>query len=128
MRLYQLSAVLVSTGILLSGCYLGRPAVDRSDFEHTYRRADVCEVSAIPMVAEAVVSTLLWTVAVAGFAAWNHGPQSIEDGIGSAILVPVAALIALPVAADAVAGAFAVSDCADAKEEWGIMKKMEAPR
>ena len=128
MKPFQLSAVLVSAGILLSGCYLGRDSVDRSDFEHTYSRAEVCEVSAIPMVAETVVSTFFLTVAVAGFAASTRGPHSLEDAMGSAILVPVAALIALPFAADAVAGAFAVSDCADAKEEWGIMKKMEAPR
>jgi hypothetical protein len=132
MRPFQLSALLVSAAMLLSGCYLGRSSVDRSDFDHTYSRAEVCEVSAIPMVAETVVSTFFLTVAVVGFASSNRGPQSIEDAIGNAflrgIVAPGAALIALPFAADAVAGAFAVSDCSDAKEEWEIMKKMEAQR
>jgi len=126
MRPFQLSALLVSAGMLLSGCYLGRSSVDRSDFDHAYSRAEVCEVSAIPMVAETVVSTFFLTVAVVGFASSNRGPQPIEHAMGNAflrgIVAPGAALIALPFAADAVAGAFAVSDCSDAKEEWEIMR------
>lgn len=134
MRPLQLSAVLVSAAMLLSGCYLGRGSVDRSDFEHTYRRAGVCEVSAIPIVAETVVSTFFLTVAVVGgvgLLGSSVGPHSIEDGMADSflavVLVPIA-LIGGLLAADASAGKDALTDCAEAKEEWGIMKKMEAPR
>ena len=64
MRTYQLSALLVSTGILLSGCYLGRPFVDRSQFERAGTEAQVCEVSRSPLAADAVVSALSLAVAL----------------------------------------------------------------
>ena len=134
MRPFQLSAVLVSAAMLLSGCYLGRSSVDQSEFEHTYSSAEVCEVSAIPMVAETVVSTLFLTVAVfggVGLLGSSGGPHSVEDGMAQSffavVLVPIA-LIGGLLAADASAGKEALTDCAEAKEEWGIMKKMEAPR
>ena len=128
MRPFQLSTVLVSTGILLSGCYLGRPAVDRSDFEHTYRRADVCEVSALPIAGDVLGALLALPVGVFLFA--DSLALSIMGGGGGGgggILLGALAMTGFFVA-DAVAGVSAVSDCSDAKEEWGIMKKMEAQR
>ena len=132
MRLYQLSALLVSTGISLSGCYLGRSSVDRSQSTRAWSEDHVCNVSSAPMVVEAVVSALVLTVAVVGLAASNRGPQPIEDAMGNAflrgIVAPGAALIALPFAADAVAGAFAVSDCAEAQAEWRIIHTIDGQK
>ena len=135
MRLYQLSAVLVSAAMLLSGCYLGRPFVDRSHLERAGTEAQVCEVSRSPLAADAVVSALSLAVALVSIP-MNISLQQ-ESGSNSEagrILGPVweltwsTGIIGGVFAADAVAGAFAVSDCSDAKQEWRIMKKMEAQR
>ena len=128
MRLYQLSAVLVSTGILLSGCYLGRPSVDRSDFEHTSSRAQVCEVSALPIAGDVLGALLALPVGVFLFA--DSLALSIMGGGGGGgggILLGALAMTGF-FAADAVAGAFVVRDCKAAQEEWGIMRKLEAQR
>ena len=135
MRSFQLSAVLVSTGILLSGCYLGRPSVDRSRLERAESAAQVCDVSSAPLAADATVAILSLAVALVSIpmnmAFQQESGSNSEAGL---ILGPVsgltwsAGIIGGVFAADAVAGAFVVRDCKAAQEEWGIMKKMEAQR
>lgn len=132
MRPFQLSAVLVSAGILLSGCYVFRGTVDRSASNRIWSEDHVCNVSRAPMVVETVVSTFFLTVAVVGFAASTGGSHSAADVMGNAFLrgmvAPGAALIALPFGADAVAGSFAVSDCADAKAEWRVIHTLDGQK
>ena len=135
MRLYQLSALLVSTGILLSGCYLGRLAVDRSHLERAGTEAQVCEVRRSPLAADAVVSALSLAVALVSIpmniSLQQESGSNSEAGL---ILGPVweltwsTGIIGGVFAADAVAGAFIVRDCEAAQEEWGIMRKLEAQR
>ncbi len=132
MKPFQLSAVLVSTGMLLSGCYVFRGTVDRSQSNRVWSEDHVCNVSRAPMVVETVVSTFFLTVAVVGFAASTGEPHSFDAAMGNEILrgivAPGAALIALPFGADAVAGSFAVSDCEDAKAEWRVIHTIDGQK
>ena len=135
MRLYQLFVLFVFIGILLSGCYLGRLAVDRSHLERAGTEAQVCEVSSTPMAADAVVSALSLAVALVSIpmniSLQQESGSNSEAGL---ILGPVweltwsTGIIGGVFAADAVAGAFVVRDCKAAQEEWGIMRKLEAQR
>ncbi len=135
MRLYQLSALLVSAAMLLSGCYLGRPSVDRSHLERAGTEAQVCEVSSTPLAADAVVSALSLAVALVSIPmniSLQH--ESGSNSVAGLILGPVweltwsTGIIGGVFAADAVAGAFVVRDCEAAQEEWRIMRKLEAQR
>ena len=135
MRPFQLSAVLVSAAMLLSGCYLGRLAVDRSHLERAGTEAQVCEVSRSPLAADAVVSALSLAVALVSIP-MNISLQQESGSNSEAGLVSGPAwgltwstgIIGGVFAADAVAGAFVVRDCEAAQEEWRTMKKMEAQR
>lgn len=135
MRTYELSALLISAGLLLSGCYLGRPSVDRSHLERAGTEAQVCEVSRSPLAVDAVVAELSLAVALISIPL-NIGLQHVSGSNSEAGLVSrpfwgftwSTGIIGGVFAADAVAGAFVVRDCEAAREEWGIMKKMEAKR
>ena len=135
MRTYQLSAVLVSAAMLLSGCYLGRPPVDRSRLERAESAAQVCDVSSAPLAADAAVAMLSLAAALVSIpmnmAFQQESGSNSEAGL---ILGPVWSLTwSMGItgglfAADTVAGVFAVRDCEAAQEEWRTMKKMEAQR
>ena len=121
MRPFQLSAVLVSTGILLSGCYLGRPSVDRSKIRYAATVDEVCHVSGVPVAAEAVlaVAAIPMTYLVYLFQAVT--PSSSPSK--ALFLVPLA--LGGFFAADALAGDSAEEECSDARTEWRIMKMRE---
>ena len=126
MRPFQLSAVLVSTGILLSGCYLGRSSVDRSSLARARTEEEVCHVRRLPIAGDvvgALLSVPVGVVLMLGSAFTHHRDGGDEGGFLTGALAMTGLF-----AADAVAGAFAVSDCSDAKQEWRIMKKLEAQR
>ncbi len=121
MRPFQLSAVLVSAGMLLSGCYLGRPSVDRSQIRSAATVDEVCHVSGVPLAAEAVlaVASVPMTYLVYLFQGLS---QRSGDG-GALFLVPLA--LGAFFAADALAGDSAEEECSDARAEWRIMKMRE---
>ena len=121
MRPFQLSAVLVSAGMLLSGCYLGRPSVDRSQIRSAATVDEVCHVSGVPVAAEAVlaVASVPMTYLVYLFQALSQ-----RSGDSGALFVVPLALGAF-FAADALAGDSAEEECSDARTEWRIMKMRE---
>ena len=123
MRPFQLSAVLVSAAMLLSGCYVFRGTVDRSQLAHVRSEDEVCHVSSLPMVGDSLLSAFFFTITLAALSAG----QSMEGMIlGPAISLGSLSLGGL-FAADAVSGSNAERDCSDAKEEWRNMKAGHAP-
>ena len=108
MRTYQLSAVLVSTGILLSGCYLGR---DRERLEQEWGMANNCRVSGGVIAAETVVAALSMVV---GIFEW-HATDSVGPPVGA--IIPFAALTGL-FGADAMAGYSTAKSCSEARASW----------
>ena len=110
MRPFQLSAVLVSAAMLLSGCYLGR---DRDRLEQEWSRAKNCPVSGGVIAAETVVAALSMVV---GVFEWQ-----MTDSVGSpaGAMIPFAALTGL-FGADAMAGYSAAKGCAEARASWGF--------
>ncbi len=124
MRPFQLSAVLVSTGILLSGCYVFRGTVDRSQLARIPSEDEVCHVSEVPQIGDSLLSAFFFTITLAALSAG----QSMEGMIlGPAISLGSLSLGGL-FAADAVSGSNAERDCSDAKEEWRNMKAGHAPQ
>jgi hypothetical protein len=134
MRPFQLSALLVSAGILLSGCYLGRDSVDRSQPNRVWSEDHVCNVSSAPMVVETVVSALFLTVTlvgVLGLLGSTGQSHSVEDGMAQSFLAVVLVPIALTgglLAADASAGKDALTDCAEAQAEWRIIHTIDGQK
>jgi hypothetical protein len=108
MRTYQLSAVLVSAAMLLSGCYLGR---DRGRLEQEWGMANNCRVSGGVIAAETVVAALSMVV---GVFAWQ-----VTDRVGPPVgaVIPFAALTGL-FGADAMAGYSMAKGCAEARASW----------
>ena len=124
MRPFQLSAVLVSAGILLSGCYVFRGTVDRSQLARIPSEDEVCHVSEVPQIGDSLLSAFFFTITLAALSAG----QSMEGMIlGPAISLGSLSLGGL-FAADAVSGSNAERDCSDAKEEWRNMKAGHAPQ
>ncbi len=124
MRPFQLSAVLVSTGILLSGCYVFRGTVDRSQLARIPSEDEVCHVSEVPQIGDSLLSAFFFTITLAALSAG----QSMEGmTLGPAISLGSLSLGGL-FAADAVSGSNAERDCSDAKEEWRNMKAGHAPQ
>ena len=124
MRPFQLSAVLVSAGILLSGCYVFRGTVDRSQLARIPSEDKVCHVSSLPMVGDSLLSAFFFTITLAALSAG----QSMEGMIlGPAISLGSLSLGGL-FAADAVSGSNAERDCSDAKKEWRNMNAGHAPQ
>jgi len=123
MRSFQLSAVLVSTGILLSGCYLGRPSVDRSKIASAASVDEVCHVSSVPIAAEAVLALAAIPATLLGFLYASLTMSSHHSYGYGPVLVPLA--LGGFFAADATAGRRAEEDCDDARAEWRIMKMRE---
>ena len=121
MRLYQLSALLVSTGILLSGCYLGRPSVDRSKIASAASVDEVCHVSGVPIAAESVLAAASIPVALLGYLYVSLTMSSRRSY--DPVLIPLA--LGGFFAADAMAGGRAEEECSDARAEWRIMKMRE---
>ena len=99
MRPFQLSAVLVSAAMLLSGCYLGRGFVDRSRVERAYSADEVCHVSSLPIFGDVVVTVA--SISVTFVDVLFSAPMS-------ELVAP--ALLSGLFAADAVAGGEAVSE------------------
>ena len=135
MRPLQLSALLVSAAMLLPGCYLGRPPVDRSRLERAESAAQVCDVSSAPLAADAAVAMLSLAAALVSIPMnMSFQQESGSNSEAGLILGPVWSLTwSMGItgglfAADTVAGVFAVRDCEAAQEEWRTMKKMEAQR
>jgi len=114
MRPFQLSAVLVSAGMLLSGCFVIRPSVDLAAITHAQSEEEVCDVSILAIAGEALASALLlrFTLAV-----------SDEPGVA---LFPGA--FTLFFAADALMGLDAEQDCSEARAVWRRAKRAEAQR
>ena len=108
MRPFQLSAVLVSAAMLLSGCYLGR---DRDRLEQEWSRANNCRVSGGVIAAETVVAALSMA---AGVFAWNVTDRSSAP-VGA--VIPFAAFTGL-FGADAMAGYSTAKGCAEARASW----------
>ena len=124
MRPFQLSAVLVSAAMLLSGCYVFRGTVDRSQLAHVRSEDEVCHVSSLPMVGDSLLSAFFFTITLAALSAG----QSMEGMIlGPAISLGSLSLGGL-FAADAVSGSNAERDCSDAKKEWRNMNAGHAPQ
>ena len=121
MRPFQLSAVLVSAGILLSGCYLGRPSVDRSKIASAASVDEVCHVSGVPIAAESVLAAASIPVALLGYL-YVSLTMSSRRSYGP-VLIPLA--LGGFFAADAMAGGRAEEECSDARAEWRIMKVRE---
>ena len=117
MRPFQLSAVLVSAAMLLSGCYVFRGPVDRSRIELAATEDEVCHVSGLPIFGEVAVT--VYYLSVTFFAVMFSAPRS-------EIVKP--ALISGLFAADAVAGFYAVGDCSGARGEWlGMLNRYDQP-
>ena len=118
MRPFQLSAVLVSAGILLSGCYLGRGSFDRSRIERAETEDEVCHVSGVPIVGDVVLAaasvpaalvTLLYGTTPNG----SNSPRALffaPLGLGALFL------------ADGIAGYAAVRECSEERGEWRSMQ------
>jgi hypothetical protein len=113
MRPFQLSAVLVSAAMLLSGCYLGRGSVKRSETAREGRYIKNCPLSGAPILADVVVSALSLAASVSqgtSYITWNGEP--------SAMLMLGTLTMSGLFAADAVAGYTQTLDCAEATADW----------
>ena len=109
MRPFQLSALLVSTAMLISGCYLGRGSVDRSDAARGGRSIKDCPLSGAPILADVVVSALSLAASVSqgtSYLTWNGEP--------SGMLILGTLTMSGLFAADAAAGYTQTLDCAEA--------------
>ena len=116
MRPFQLSAVLVSTVMFLSGCYLGRGSVDRSETAHDWRYIKDCPLSGAPILADVVVSALSLAASVSqgtSYLTWNGEPSGM-------LILGTLAMSGF-FAADAVAGYTQTLDCAEATADWRSM-------
>ncbi len=118
MRPFQLSAVLVSAAMLLSGCYVFRGSVDRSRIERAYTEDEVCHVSGVPMVGDVVVTVASLSITLL---------YVLFSAPRSELVAPT--LLTGLFAADAVAGLYAVRDCSEARGEWlGMQNRYHRPR
>ena len=118
MRPFQLSAVLVSAGMLLSGCYLGRGSFDRSRIERAYSADEVCHVSSLPIFGDVVVTVASLSVTFLYVMFSAPRPEIVKPALLSGLF-----------AADAVAGYYAVTECSDARGEWrGMQNRYHRPR
>jgi hypothetical protein len=123
MRPFQLSAVLVSAAMLLSGCYLGRGSFDRSRLERAETEDEACHVSGVPIVGDVVlaaasVPAALFTIF---FQAISH-----SDSTAGLFFVPLG--LGALFLADGIAGYAAVRECSEVRGEWRSMKAGHAPQ
>ena len=117
MRPFQLSAVLVSAGCLLSGCYLGRGSFDRSRIERAETEDEVCHVSGVPIVGDVVLAAASVPAALATLIyatpMGSNSPLALffaPLGLGALFL------------ADGMAGYAAVRECSEVRGEWRSMQ------
>ena len=118
MRPFQLSAVLVSAAMLLSGCYVFRGTVDRSQLAHVRSEDEVCHVSSLPIFGDVVVTVASLSVTFLYVMFSFPRPEIVKPALLSGLF-----------AADAVAGYYAVTECSDARGEWrGMQNRYHRPR
>ena len=126
MRPFQLSALLVSAGVLLSGCFVIRPSVDLAAITHAQSEEEVCDVSILAIAGEALASALLFRFTLANLeGSENDRAFHVSDEPGVALFPGAFSLF---FAADALMGLGAEQDCSEAQAVWRRVKRAEAQR
>ena len=126
MRPFQLSAVLVSAGVLLSGCFFTRQSVDLDAITHARSEEEVCHVSRLAMAGEGILSLLLFRVTLANVGRSGSDEAFVVGHQSSIALFPGA--FSLFFAADSLMGLGAEQDCAEAQAVWRMLKREETQR
>ena len=126
MRPFQLSAVLVSAAMLLSGCFVIRPSVDLAAITHAHSEEEVCDVSILAIAGEALASALLFRFTLANVRRWESDKAFLVSDEPGVALFPGA--FSLFFAADALMGLGAEQDCSEARAVWRRVKRAEAQR
>jgi hypothetical protein len=126
MRPFQLSALLVSAGVLLSGCFVIRPSVDLAAITHAQSEEEVCDVSILAIAGEALASALLFRFTLANVERRESDKAFLVSDEPGVTLFSGA--FSLFFAADALMGLDAEQDCSEARAVWRRAKRAEAQR